>query len=222
MRKIVLLLIVGILTIMLSACGSNDIFYTVSFDSQGGSLVEKQEVKKNDLIMEPDEPIRDGYDFMGWFNLIDESSKKKWDFDLDRVNSNLTLYAGWIVNNEEEEINKMFITIFGNKLEVSLENNQSVKALVEILKQGDITYKASEYGGFEMVGNIGLTLPSNDVRVTTEPGDVVLYQSNQICLFVDSNTWAYTRIGKIKGYTAQELRSLLGIGKGEVEITISL
>ena len=210
-----------ILAIILSNCNSNEIFYIVSFDSQGGSLVASQKIRENDLLIEPTRPIRDGYEFIGWFKQTDTSSRKKWDFTLDIV-GNLTLYAEWEANNQKEEISKMYITIYGNKLEVTLENNQAVKALVEILKQGDITYTAREYGGFEMVGNIGLTLPSNDNRITTTAGDVVLYQSNQICLFVGSNTWEYTRLGKIQGYTDQELRSLLGVGKGSVEITLSL
>ena len=53
------------------------------------------------------------------------------------------------------------------------------------------------YGGFEQVGSIGSTLPSADTRITTNPGDIVLYSSNQIVLFYDSNTWSYTKLGHI-------------------------
>ena len=41
----------------------------------------------------------------------------------------------------------------------------------------------SKYGGFEQVGSIGSTLPSSDTRITTSPGDIVLYSSNQIVIF---------------------------------------
>ena len=123
---------------------------------------------------------------------------------------------------EAEEITKMYITVNGNKLEVVLAESSSVDALVDLLKQGDVTYEANDYGGFEKVGNLGHTLPKNDAQITTEAGDVVLYLGNQICIFVGSNSWAYTRIGKINGYTATELRTLLGAGEGKVQITISL
>ena len=123
---------------------------------------------------------------------------------------------------EPEEITKMYFTINGNKLEVALAENPSVDALVELLKKGDVTYEADDYGGFEKVGSLGRTLPENNERITTETGDVMLYLGNQICIFVGSNTWSYTRIGKINGYTASELRTLLGAGKGKVQITISL
>ena len=123
---------------------------------------------------------------------------------------------------KQEEITKMYITIYGNKLEVTLENNSSVKALVELLKQGNITYTADDYGGFEKVGSIGHSLPTNNSQITTEAGDVVLYQGSQICIMVGSNSWSYTRIGKINGYSTLELKNLIGTGKGSAKVMLSL
>lgn len=122
----------------------------------------------------------------------------------------------------EQEVTKMYFTINGNKIEVTLEENSSVTALVEILKQGDITYTASDYGGSEKVGSLGHTLPTNNSKITTQAGDVILYSGNQIVLFYGSNSWSYTRLGKINGYTVSELKTLLGAGSGDVQITISL
>ncbi|MDE7161170.1 MAG: hypothetical protein K2N65_00255 [Anaeroplasmataceae bacterium] len=124
--------------------------------------------------------------------------------------------------NVQEEITKMYITINGNKIEVTLIKNSSVDALVELLKQGDITYTASDYGDFEKVGSLGHTLPTNNSQITTEPGDVILYSGNQIVLFYGSNSWSYTRLGKINGYSVSELETLLGAGKGSTQVTISL
>ena len=124
--------------------------------------------------------------------------------------------------SQDKEITKMYITINGNKLEVTLAKNSSVAALVELLKQGDIAYTANDYGDFEKVGSIGHTLPRNDTQISTEAGDVILYQGNQLCLYYGNNSWNFTRIGKIEGYSASELRTLLGAGQGSVEITISL
>ena len=122
----------------------------------------------------------------------------------------------------QKEITTMYVIINGNKLEVTLENNSSVKALVELLKQGEITYTADDYGGFEKVGNIGCSLPTNNSQITTAAGDVVLYQGNQICIMVGSNSWSYTRIGKINGYSASDLKKLIGTGKGRAVVTLSL
>lgn len=97
-----------------------------------------------------------------------------------------------------------------------------MEALVAILKTDDITYTADDYGDFEKVGNIGHSLPRNEESITTQAGDVILYQGNSICLYYGTNSWNFTRIGKIEGYSADELCSLLGAGKGEVKVTLSL
>ena len=125
-------------------------------------------------------------------------------------------------SNVDLEVSQMYITINDNKLEVTLASNESVAALIEILKQGDIVYTADDYGGFEKVGNIGHTLPRNDTQIKTEAGDVILYQGNQFVLFYGSNSWSYTRSGTINGYATDELRTLLGAGNGRVEVRISL
>ena len=69
-----------------------------------------------------------------------------------------------------------------------------------------------DYGGFEKVGSLGMELPTNDERITTEPGDVILYQGNQITIYYDTNSWNFTRLGKVQGMTPEELRDVLGDG----------
>lgn len=123
---------------------------------------------------------------------------------------------------EREAITKMFVTVNGNKIQVTLAENSSADALVEILKQGDVTYTANDYGGFEKVGDIGYALPQNDVQITAQAGDVILYQGRHICLYYGTNVWNFTRIGTMEGYSVSELRDLLYAGKGSVRITMSL
>ena len=65
------------------------ITYTVTFESNGGSSVLSQNVNANGLVQKPVNPIKVGYDFIGWY-LNDE----KFDFN-NKINSNLTLYAKW-------------------------------------------------------------------------------------------------------------------------------
>lgn len=124
--------------------------------------------------------------------------------------------------NDNKEITTMYLYISDDKLEVILSDNSSVDALVELLRAGDITYEAHDYGGFEKVGNIGHTLPRNDEPTVTSAGDVILYQGNNICLYYDTNSWDFTRIGKINGYSAARLRAVLRAGQGNIQVTISL
>ena len=114
----------------------------------------------------------------------------------------------------------MKLTLKINDIEndVIWTNNDSVRALKNLAKDG-LTINMSKYGGFEQVGSIGSTLPSFDTRITTNPGDIVLYSSNQIVIFYDSNTWSYTKLGHIN-LSKSELTDLLG--DEDVVITIKL
>lgn len=114
------------------------------------------------------------------------------------------------------------ITVSGKSLPVKIEDNVATKALVAALREASITYEAHDYGGFEKVGGIGRTLPSGDSQITTQPGDVILYASDQIVLFYGSNSWSYTRIGKIQYGTLDELKTFLQAGKGNISVTLSL
>ncbi len=114
----------------------------------------------------------------------------------------------------------MYIIIGEHTLTVKLADNSSAKALLELLKAGDITVEAHDYGGFEKVGALGTELPTNDEHITTEPGDVILYQGDQITVYYDTNSWSFTRLGKVQGVTAEELKAILG--DGDVTMVLSL
>jgi hypothetical protein len=103
------------------------------------------------------------------------------------------------------------VTVNNSTFDVKLENNSATRELVNRLHDGNITIKAKEYGGFEKVGDLGFSLPTSDENVNTSPGDIVLYQSNQISLFYDSHSWSYTKIGKIQNVTSDELVNILAI-----------
>lgn len=145
--------------------------------------------------------------------------------DEDKTNDTLTdNNKNDNISNGEDEMNitAIYLYVNENKLTVTLADNVSVKALVGLLQKGDITYTASDYGGFEKVGALGQSLPTANSQITTKVGDVVLYSGNQIVFFYGSNTWSYTRIGKINGYSDSELRSLLGEGQKSVQVKLSL
>lgn len=147
-----------------------------------------------------------------WINASKHSQRKalleQW---LKDVNYN---------DNVNVDYNTMNLKVNNSTMKVKLSDNAATKALVERLKEGTITYNAYDYGGFEKVGALGFSLPSNDTYITTEPGDIMLYTSNQLCIFFDSNSWEYTPIGKIEGMTKQQLKD--AFGTGEVSITLSL
>ncbi len=135
----------------------------------------------------------------------------------DEDGRNLTDADG---NNPNLTSTKMNITIDNHVLAVTLVDNNATRALVERLQEGNVSYSSSSYGNFETVGNIGLSLPTSNSSITTQAGDVILYQGNQICIFYGSNSWSYTRLGRISNASETELRSLLSAGN--VNVTLSL
>ncbi len=125
-------------------------------------------------------------------------------------------------NNKGENmvVDEIKISVNNEELIVKLEDNSSSRALVEKLKEKDLVINAEDYGNFEKVGSLGFNLPTNDTNITTTPGDLILYHGNQITLYYDTNTWTFTRLGKVKNKTKEELKEILG--SGDVVLTLSL
>jgi hypothetical protein len=123
-----------------------------------------------------------------------------------------------------EEIMKISIQIQSDSgshaLTATLSDNSSAKAFYELVKKGAVTIRMSDYGSFEKVGPLGTTLPRNDRQITTGAGDIILYQGNQITIYYDTNSWNFTRLGKVDGMTQSELKQVLG--KGNVTATFSI
>ena len=107
-----------------------------------------------------------------------------------------------------------------HKLNATLADNSSATAFYELLKKGPLTVDMHDYGSFEKVGSLGTTLPRNDSQITTEAGDIILYQGNQITIYYDTNSWNFTRLGKVDGKTQAELKQILG--KGDVTAVFSV
>lgn len=121
--------------------------------------------------------------------------------------------------NEEKSDNKLKISVNGTELTATLEDNSSAQALTELLKQGNITVDMSDYGNFEKVGNLPQSLPKNDEKITTVPGDIILYQGNKITIYYAENTWDFTKLGHINNITQEELKAILG--DGDITVTLS-
>ena len=115
---------------------------------------------------------------------------------------------------------KVLLKVGGNTMTATLTDNGATRELTKLLEQGDITIRMSDYGGFEKVGALPQSLPTSNTQITTKPGDIMLYQGNQMVIFYGSNSWSYTRLGKIDGATTSNLRQFLG--NGDVTLTLSL
>ncbi len=108
----------------------------------------------------------------------------------------------------------------GKVFYANLEDNSSAKAFIEKLSPQEMTLDLHDYGSFEKVGDLPWELPRNDEQITTEPGDIILYQGNQLTIYYDENTWSFTRLAKIGNTSKEELLS--AFGEGDVSVTMNL
>ncbi len=85
--------------------------YVVTFDTQGHGTVPvaDMELEAGSKVEEPPLPTADGYIFIGWYK--EKSCETKWDFAVDTVQDDITLYAGWTENGAEKFYRVSFDTL---------------------------------------------------------------------------------------------------------------
>ena len=98
------------------------------------------------------------------------------------------------------------------------ENNAAVEELLNMMKEGPVTVQMDDYSGFEKVGPLGKSLTASNSQTTTAAGDIVLYNGNNIVMFYGSNSWSYTRIGKIEDLSDWEK----ALGSGSITAVFTL
>ena len=129
-----------------------------------------------------------------------------------------TVLTMWCMGARAE--NKMYITIDGQTESMTLADTKAAQELMEALEQGPVTVTLND-NDFEIWGALGRSLTTSDEHITVEAGDVVLYNGSNICMFYDSNSWSYTRLGKIDGMTESELRTFLKAGSNNISVKLS-
>ena len=190
-------LTLGDMTILLTV-GSDEAFL-----NETAHTLDTAPVVINDRTMLPIRFIAEGFGYnVGW--------------DEDTRTVTLSRYE----EETEEIMNKIAIEVNGHTLTATLEENTSARALAELLHEGALTIEMSDYGDFEKVGSLGTTLPRKDEQITTQAGDLILYQGNQITIYYDTNSWNFTRLGTIDDITQDELEEILG--DGDVTVTLSI
>ena len=134
-----------------------------------------------------------------------------------------------ILNNErnkaddtetEPEVTSMqlILTVDGNKIPVKWNDNASVNAVKKLAKD-TLTIEMSRYGGFEQTGHIGKSIVRDDKSIDVGCGDIVLYNSEQICLYFSDNSYSFTRLGKID-MSDEDIISMLDVPNVKAVFTL--
>lgn len=116
-----------------------------------------------------------------------------------------------------EKETKMQVKIGNTIFTAILEENAATQELIEMMKEAPISIQMNDYSGFEKVGSLGRSLPTDNQPITTSAGDIVLYNGDQLVMFYGSNTWNYTKIGKIEDLSGWEE----ALGSGDVTVVLT-
>lgn len=99
--------------------------FTVQFNTLGGGcLPAYTDIKKGNLIKRPENPVKEGFEFAGWFK--DEALASEWDFSSDVVESNIILYAKW---NKKDTSSGSGSTIHGSSSGGSSHSSSAVSTI---------------------------------------------------------------------------------------------
>ena len=120
--------------------------------------------------------------------------------------------------DDEEAYMKLYFN--DTEIPVIWENNQTVQEFMEEAGKGDIVVQMAMYSDNEQVGSLEKSYTKNDQQITTHSGDIVLYSGDKIVVFYGSNSWAYTRLGKMN-IPESEVTELLSNGDITLKIAIA-
>ena len=122
-----------------------------------------------------------------------------------------------VINDEEENMKLYFNDI---EIPVIWEDNQTVQELMKEAGNGDIIVRMSMHSDNEQFGPLGKKYTRDDKQTTTHNGDIVLYSGDKIVVFYGSNSWAYTRLGKMN-IPESDVTEILSNGDITLKITIA-
>ena len=204
--KYIFALVLALLIVLsLASCTDNDdvdvpdiVYRTVSFDSQLGTQIPDVKVANGKTIKQPVDPVRDGFVFDGW-----RINGKAWDFDTDKVTSDITLTAKWI--DATQLFN--YIPVEGGASITDIKREMNVIVIPSVINGLDVVAIAPH--AFENPQNVDLTrivIPESVVEI----GDYAFYECKDISIEVRG---ALTKIGEF-AFAECNLLKKVSFGEG--------
>lgn len=234
MRKFYTVLYLAIVLSFMAACGKNDTqaqtpsrqaeSTTIESSSQSANLSSSENADESSVAMDSTETADET---MSESTIVDETEGMAEPVEavseaesVQETERNETSAAETDIQNntEENKVANMNVQVGDVIFSATLEENEAVSALVEMMRESPVVIQMSDYSGFEKVGSLRTSLPVNNSQTTTQAGDIVLYNGNQIVIFYGSNSWSYTRLGRIDDLTGWED----ALGSGDVTVIFSL
>lgn len=141
-KKLMLTIIMFVFFLTLCSCVKEKVFM-VTFDVAGGSFVENQQVKENDLVIKPETPTKEGFEFDAWYK--ESFWVTKWNFEQDTITEDTTIYAKWKEKKAEP------ITLTGYYSPMNGHFDSSFKETLHSLLESTHTSKGSYSKAWEIL-----------------------------------------------------------------------
>ncbi len=206
MKKRLFFSLCVLLMCFLSACGNKALPEEIPQEDETGSTVTDTAAPNGSSIQEVSPQVSS------------EDTVEPTEGAEEINNTSDSMDEALLNERKEDEEMKLQVQIGEHTFTATLEDNVAVDAFVGMMEEAPVVIRMSDYSGFEKVGSLGTSLPSDNSQTTTQAGDIVLYNSSQIVIFYGSNSWSYTRIGKIDDLTGWED----ALGSGDVTVTFSI
>lgn len=203
MKRFFNILLSLMILISVTACSNEEKRENSTAESRRDTTVAEQQTEKSSVSNTNSE--------------IDSKTQSKDDSQTDseidlKTNETDSTFESQQNKDKEEKEAMINIEIGEHLLTATLVQNSSTKALLEMLSEGPVTINMNDYANMEKVGSLPESLPRNDERISTDAGDLILYQGNSFVIYYDTNSWSLTRLGRINDVTKQELKEILGSG----------
>lgn len=196
-KRIFMIMCVGLLGSFMAACGKGN-----DTNNSNNSNVSNTTVEDNTQVKSEDTTKEDNLDM----------TVTKIEEDIEDTKNDVT------EEERKDMANKVKVSIGDYSFTAKLEDTTAAKELAQMMKDGPVVLELEDYSGFEKVGSLGTSLTRSDKQTTTKSGDIVLYNGSNIVIFYGSNSWSYTRIGKIDDLKDWEK----ALGSGSVTVTFEV
>jgi rhodanese-related sulfurtransferase len=130
---------------------------------------------------------------LGYSNVYEFGGIIDWTGKIERKEEIMDIEHEWNM----DPVAYLNVVVGDRIFTVDLEDNPSAQAFKENLSKAPVTLKMHDYGSFEKVGDLPWELPRNDEKITTKPGDLILYQGNKLTVYYAENTWEFTKLGSL-------------------------
>lgn len=192
-----------------------DEYYTITFETDGGSSIDSVVVKKGETLKKPVEPTKEGYSFINW-----QLDEEVYDFDLP-VSKDITLKAMWEENKKEDDKyddnpnDNKETNITNNSTTNNNSNNTSSTNKINLNNNISVTEYYISSGGFDCFyymfpTNLQEVFPNASIsKVSSNPYNVNFWPTKQDRTENEVSTEeinTYLSNGSLKINTTQETK----------------